>query len=472
MPKKEKNKVNPLLYERHNFWKKADDENKQACLKFAEGYKDFLNKAKTVRESVEYTLEVLKKKGFTAIDGKKKQKKVYQVFRNKTMAIAVIGSEPVSKGVHMVASHIDAPRVDLKQNPLYEDSNTSLAVMRTHYYGGIKKYQWVSTPLAIHGFVVKADGTSVNISIGDGKDDPVFIIPDLLPHLARKEQYTKTLAEAIDASKMNLLFSSRMDASSEEKEAVKIYALQLLHDKYGITETDFISAELELVPAAPARDGGLDRSMVVGYGMDDRICAYTSLMALLDAMQGKIKKTVVVYFSDKEEIGSTGNTGAHSIFIQDFLANLLKANGEDNGSDNLRKTLMNSGILSGDVTAAIDPNYPGVHERQNAVLMNYGVGISKFTGSGGKFGCNDANAEFTAEVIRIFNKAGVFWQMAELGKVDEGGGGTIAGILAHMGAEVIDCGTGLMGMHSLYELCGKADLYETYRAYKAFFLAE
>lgn len=473
MPKDKKDKTkNPLLYERKNFWQTAAKPLQKEAFTFAEGYKDFLNKAKTERETIKYTLDVLTKKQFKPLDGKKSGKKVYQVFRNKTMAIAIIGKEPVSKGVNMVAAHIDAPRVDLKQNPLYEDGNTTLAVMKTHYYGGIKKYQWVSTPLAIHGFVVKADGKTVDISIGEDLSDPVFIIPDLLPHLARKEQYTKNVGDAVDASKMNLLFSSMIELNTEEKEAAKLYALQLLNKKYGITEHDLIAAELELVPAAFARDGGIDRSMVVGYGQDDRICAYTGLQAILAGLTEQPKRTMVVYFSDKEEIGSTGNTGAHSVFIQDFMANLLKANGEDGGSDNLRKTFINSRIISGDVTAAIDPNYPGVHDKQNACLMNYGVGISKFTGSGGKFGCNDANSEFTALVISTLNQAGVYWQMAELGKVDEGGGGTIAGILAHLGAEVIDCGTGLMGMHSLYELCGKADLFETFRAYRALLLAD
>jgi aspartyl aminopeptidase len=463
---------NPLLYERRNFWQTAPDNLQKEAMRFAEGYKEFLNQAKTEREAVSYALKVLGKHQFQSVTGKKSGKKLYQVFRNKTMAFAVIGSEPVSHGVNMVAAHIDAPRVDLKQNPLYEDGNTSLAVMRTHYYGGIKKYQWVSTPLALHGFIVKADGKTVNVSIGDDAADPVFIIPDLLPHLARKEQYTKTLGDAVDAGKMNLVFSGRMELKTEEKEAAKLYALKLLNEKYGIREQDFISAELELVPASPARDCGLDRSMVAGYGQDDRICAYAGLLALLDAMRGKLKRTVVVYFSDKEEIGSTGNTGAHSVFIQDFIANLLAANGEDSGSDNLRKTFMRSHIISGDVTAAMDPNYPGVHEKQNAAIMNYGVGISKFTGSGGKSGCNDANAEFTAKVLRTLDKAGIYWQMCELGKVDEGGGGTIAGILAQLGAEVIDCGTALMGMHSLYEMCSKADLYETFRAYRAMLLVD
>lgn len=469
---KSKQKKSPLLYERRNFWQKAEPELQTEAYAFAEDFKDFLNKAKTERETVRYTVELLRKHNFKPLDGKPKSKKVYQVFRNKTMAFAVIGSRPVSQGFNMVAAHIDSPRVDLKQNPLYEDGNTNLAVMHTHYYGGIKKYQWVSTPLALHGFIVKADGTTLDISIGEKPDDPVFVIPDLLPHLARKEQMSKTLSDAIEASKMNLVFSGRLEFNTEEKEAAKLYALKLLHEQYGITEQDFISAELELVPAAKVRDAGLDKSMLVGYGMDDRICGYSGIRAILSAMQKPTKRTMIVYLTDKEEIGSTGNTGANSAFLEDFISNLLAANGEDNSSVNLRKTFINSRILSGDVTAAVDPNYPNVHERQNAVLMNYGVGLSKFTGSGGKYGSNDANAEFTALVIRQFRQAGVFWQMGELGKVDEGGGGTIAYILARLGAEVIDCGTGLMGMHSLYELCSKADLYETFRAYRAMLAAD
>lgn len=464
-------KKNPLLYERKNFWKAAPASSIKQAFAFAGPYLDFLNKAKTVRETIAYTEALLKANKFQPAADKKGQKRVYTIFRNKTIAIAVIGSEPISNGLNMVASHIDAPRVDIKQNPLYEDNSSTMACMRTHYYGGIKKYQWVSTPLALHGFVVKADGSTVQVSIGEKASDPVFIIPDLLPHLARREQYSKNLAEAIDASRMNLVFSGMQQPAAKEKEAVKLYALELLKKQLKISEADFLSAELELVPAVPARDCGFDSSMVVGYGQDDRICAYTGLRAMLDNLGSIPKRTMVIYFSDKEEVGSMGNTGAQSIFIQDFVASLLRCNGESDGSANLRKTFINSQILSGDVTAAVDPNYPGVHERQNAVLFNHGIGLSKFTGSGGKSGCNDANAEFTAKVIRIFNEAGVFWQMGELGKVDEGGGGTIAYILANLGAEVIDCGTGLMGMHSLYELSSKADIYSTYCGYKAFLAA-
>lgn len=472
MKAKKETTKNALIYERKNFWKEAPAAQIKAALAFAGPYKDFLNKAKTERETVLWTEALLKAHKFQPISAAKAGKRVYSIFRGKTIAMAVIGSEPVGNGVNMVAAHVDAPRVDLKQNPLYEDKNSDMACMRTHYYGGIKKYQWVSTPLALHGIIVKADGSLLKVSLGEAEDEPVFIIPDLLPHLARKEQYTKNLAEAIDASKMNLIFSGMQEPNGEEKEALKAYALKLLNQKYGISERDFISAELQLVPATPARDAGLDASMVVGYGQDDRICAYAGLQAMLANLDAKPKRTMVVYFSDKEEVGSQGNTSAHSVFIQDFVASLLRHNGEKDSSSNLRQTFMNSMILSGDVTAAVDPNYPNVHERQNAVLFNHGIGISKFTGSGGKYSCNDANAEFTAKVIRIFAEAGVFWQMGELGKVDEGGGGTIAYILANLGAEVIDCGTGLMGMHSLYELCSKADLWSTYAGYKAFLTAK
>jgi len=473
MPKKsDKQPKSQLLYEKRNFWKDANQGLIDSAMVFARGFKQFLNAVKTERETVTHTVDLLKAKGFKPIDQAKKGVRVYQVFRNKTMAFAILGKRPVSEGVNMVAAHIDAPRIDLKQNPLYEDATANLGVMRTHYYGGIKKYQWVSTPLALHGVIIRADGSALHINIGDQEDEPVFIIPDLLPHLARKEQYTKLLPEAVDASKMNLVFSSRLELGSDDKEAIKLYALKLLHEMYGITEHDFISAELELVPAYKARDVGIDKSMLVGYGMDDRICGYTAMQALVDALETKPERTMVVYLSDKEEIGSVGATGAHSAFIADFLSNLLQLKGEEASSLNLRKTFINSRILSADVTAAIDPNYPNVHEKQNAATFGAGVCISKFTGAGGKYSSNDADAEFNARVISIFNQAGVFWQTGELGKVDEGGGGTIAYILANHGAQVIDCGVGLMGMHSLYELCSKADLYETYRAYKAFLLAD
>ena len=304
-----------LFYQRKNFWKEATPSTINKAFAFAEPYMDFLNQAKTVREAVAYTEALLKEHKFQSIGGKKGSRRLYQIFRGKTIAMAVLGSEPLSEGFNMVASHIDAPRVDLKQNPFYEDSSSGMACMRTHYYGGIKKYQWVSTPLALHGVIVKADGSLLNVCIGEDESDPVFIIPDLLPHLARKEQYTKNLADAINASRMNLIFSGMQEPGKEEKEALKAYALKLLNKKYGIIEQDFISAELQLVPATPARDAGFDASMVVGYGQDDRICAYAGLQAMLANLDAKPKRTMVVYFSDKEEVGSQGNTGAQSVFI-------------------------------------------------------------------------------------------------------------------------------------------------------------
>ncbi len=466
--KKGKSKKHPLVYERKNFWKEAPASEQKAAMEYAVAYKDFLDQAKTEREVVVWTEALLKTMKFTDITGKKGSNKVYRIFRGRTMAMAVLGSEPLTKGFNMVAAHIDSPRIDLKQNPLYQDGPSEMACMRTHYYGGIKKYQWVSTPLSLHGVVIKSDGSVLNISLGEKDDEPIFIIPDLLPHLARKEQYTKNIGEAIDASRLNLVFGGMVQPSSEEKEAVKIFALEALNKAYGISEADLLSAELYLVPAGKARDAGIDSSMIAGYGQDDRICAYTALTALLDGAKAKPKHTMIVYFSDKEEVGSQGASGAHSIFIQDFVSDLMAYKGEKNTSANLRKAFINSHILSGDVAAAVDPNYPNVHEKNNAVIFNHGIGISKYTGSGGKYGCNDANAEFTAKILKLFNDAGVFWQMGQLGKPDEGGGGTIAYILANLGAEVIDCGVGLMGMHSLYELCSKADLYSTYKAYKAF----
>ncbi|MCB5253961.1 MAG: aminopeptidase [Candidatus Cloacimonadaceae bacterium] len=468
MKKTKAPKKSEFAYERKNFWKDAPVAEQKDAMEYAIAYKEFLNQAKTEREVTAWTEKLLKKHKFVDIHKKAGAKKVYSIFREKTMAIAILGSEPLSEGFNMVAAHIDSPRIDLKQNPLYEDGNTKMACMRTHYYGGIKKYQWVSTPLALHGVIVKQDGSVLNISIGEKDDEPVFIIPDLLPHLAAKEQYSKNLSDAIDASKLNLVFSGMVEPSGEEKEAAKAFALKALNTVYGITEADFLSAELQLVPAIKSRDAGLDSSMVVGYGQDDRVCAYTGITALLANQDQKPKRSMIVYLSDKEEVGSQGATGAHSVFIQDFVSDLMAYNNEDNNSANLRKAFINSYILSADVTAAMDPNYPNVHEKENAVILNFGIGVSKFTGSRGKYGCNDADAEFAAKVLKLFTEAGVFWQTGELGKVDEGGGGTIAYILANLGARVIDCGVGIMGMHSLYELSSKADIYSTYKGYKAF----
>ncbi|HPR18138.1 MAG TPA: aminopeptidase [Candidatus Cloacimonadota bacterium] len=457
-----------LTYSRKNFWAEASQKEKKAALAFAENYKKFLDAAKTERETIIYYEKILTQKGFKEIDSTGSGPKVYRIAHAKNAAFAIIGKKPISEGVNLVVAHIDAPRVDLKQVPLTEDGTTQLGLMKTHYYGGIKKYQWMSTPLALHGVVIKNNGEKVVVSIGENADDPVFVMPDLLPHLARKEQYTKNLAEAIDAGKMNVVFNSMPFPDKEAKEAVKLNALYLLNQKYGIVEEDFLSAELELVPAGKARDAGLDKSMVLAYGQDDRICAYTSMEALFDA-KADLEKTAVVFLADKEEIGSEGNTGAKSIFIIDFISDLLKHNGENGDSMTLRKTLMKSQVLSADVNAAINPNFPSVHEKDNAVHIGFGVSVTKYTGSGGKSGSNDANAEFNARMIRIFNQAKVNWQVGTLGKVDEGGGGTIAKFIAEHGAEVIDCGPGVLGMHALYELTSKADIYSSYRAYLTFF---
>lgn len=459
-----------ITYNRKNFWKEADKKEIKSAHTFSKAYIDFLNKCKNVRETVAYTEDLLKTNGFTEILTNDKSKKVYSIFRGKTLAIAIIGKKPVSDGVNIVAAHIDAPKIDIKQNPLYEDGACSLGMAKTHYYGGIKKYQWVSTPLAIHGVVIDKSGKVVNVTIGEDEKDPVFIIPDLLPHLARKVQSPKKIGEAISADNLNLVISSMPVDDKDQKEAIKYHVLELLNEKYGIDEEDLLSAELELVPASKAREMGLDRSMIMGYGQDDRICAYTGLKALTDLSEKDLERTAIVYFSDKEEIGSDSNTGAKSIFITDFVGDVLKQNGEDCGSYNLRKTLIKSKVLSADVNAPMNPNYPSVHEKLNAPVLGHGVTLLKYTGAGGKGGSNDANAEFNAEVIRIFNEAKVFWQTGTLGKVDEGGGGTIAKILAEFGAEVIDCGPSVLGMHSLYEVTSKADLYSTYKGYKAFLL--
>lgn len=470
MGTKEKKETKKFAYSPKNFWTEADKKDVTAAHEFSAEYIDFLNKCKNVRETINVTEETLKANGFKEMFTNKSGKKVYSTFRNKTMAFAIIGKKPISEGVNMIAAHVDAPKIDLKQNPIYEDSASSLGMAKTHYYGGIKKYQWVSTPLAIHGIVINKAGEVINITIGEDENDPIFIIPDLLPHLARKVQSTKPLAEAITADHLNVVISSIPVADKDEKEAIKAYVLQLLNEKYGIDEADFLSAELELVPAGKAREMGLDRSMIMGYGQDDRVCAYTGLKALLDINAKDLERTAVVYFSDKEEVGSDGNTGASSIFITDFIGDLLKQNGEDCGSYNLRKTLMKTKVLSADVNAPINPNWPSVHEKQNAPVLGHGVTLLKYTGAGGKGGTSDANAEFNAEVIRIFNEKKVFWQTGTLGKVDEGGGGTIAKFLAQFGAEVIDCGPSVLGMHSLYEVTSKADVYSTYKGYKAFML--
>ncbi|MCB5231144.1 MAG: aminopeptidase [Candidatus Cloacimonas sp.] len=462
------NKMKELGYERQNFWKTSSDKEKKAAFKFADEYKEFLSECKTVRETVEFSIKALEKGKFQELDpNNKKGDKLYKIYRQKNVIAAVIGKRPIAEGLNIIAPHIDTPRVDLKQNPLYEDSLTQLGMLRTHYYGGIKKYQWMSIPLALHGVIIKKDGEVLHISIGENDDEPVFVMPDLLPHLAA-DQYAQKVGDAVKASHMNVIFNSIPYVDEKQKEAIKLNALMILNERYGITESDFLSAELELVPAGKARDAGIDASLVAGYGHDDRVCSYTSLAAILELKPENIDKTAVIFFTDKEEVGSEGNTGARSAQFLDFIADLLKANGEPYDSYTLRKAMMNSQIISADVNAAINPNFPSVHEKDNAVIMGHGVSLTKYTGARGKSGSNDANAEFVAKMIRLFNEEKVNWQMGSLGAVDVGGGGTIAKFLAVYGAEVIDCGTGVVGMHAPWELISKADLYSTFKAYTSF----
>ncbi len=466
--KKAKEMIKDLYYERSNFWKVSPKVKIDRAFDFCDGYKSFLDSAKTERETINYFQKKLEEHNFVEVNSGIESKKLYTTSRNKNAAFSVIGNSPISEGVNIIVSHVDSPRVDLKQNPVSEDKETELGLLKTHYYGGIKKYQWLSTPLALHGVFIKKDGTKVSVCIGEGANDPVLCIPDILPHLAHKVQAGKKISEAVDGSKMKVIAASMPFIEKDEKikNAVKLNIMYLLNQRYDITEKDFLSAELELVPAGKAKDAGLDCSFILGYGQDDRICAYTSAEAIFELENPN--KTAIVYLADKEEIGSEGNTGAKSNFIINFIADLLAANGEKNDSNTVRKTLINSQIISADVNAAINPNWASVHEPENAVHIGFGVSVTKFTGSRGKSGSNDCNAEFNAKIIHLFDDEGINWQTGALGKVDEGGGGTIAKYMAEYGAEVLDCGPGVLGMHSLYELTSKADIYSTFLAYNAF----
>ncbi len=441
-------------------WKLKTKPEIKEIFDFAEAYKRFLDGAKTEREAAAFVVGRLSERGFSA-DG---SLRCFGVNRAKELIAFVAGSAPFDEGLNIVAAHTDAPRLDLKQNPLYED--VDLALLRTHYYGGIKKYQWVSIPLAIHGVVVRADGSTVDISLGDGPDDPVFAIDDLLPHLSRSTQEQKKLSEAIEGEKLTLLFGS-LPMAGVDKEPVKHAVLSILADRYGICEEDFISAELEVVPAFPARDVGLDRSMIGAYGQDDRASAF----AMLEAIAGceKPRRSCLAIFADKEEIGSEGNTALQSSFLTVFLYGVLKKIDPSLDYGRLKEILFRSRALSADVNAAVNPDYQEVHERQNASMLGRGICISKFTGHGGKGGASDANAEYVGEIRRLFNEHGILWHAAELGKVDQGGGGTVAKFLAQHGMDVLDCGPSLLTMHSPFEISSKLDIYETYRAFKAFF---
>lgn len=454
-----------MKYELENGWNRFSD--KEAVFKFSEGYKEFLNTAKTERESALEAVKLARSKGFQDIaecESLKTGDKVYSVNRDKGIILAIIGSEPMENGMNIVGSHIDAPRLDLKQNPLYEDGE--FAFFKTHYYGGIKKYQWTALPLALHGVIIKENGEKVSVKIGDETDDVTFVITDLLPHLAQ-EQMKKTASEVIEGESLNLLIGSMPCGGDDEKEKVKANILSILAEKYNIDEEDFISAELEIVPAANAKDVGFDRSLIGAYGHDDRVCAYPNLMALLDSEN--CKKTAVCLLSDKEEVGSMGNTGAKSNFLKLTVMELMEKTGERASQLKLLRCLNNSYCLSADVSAAFDPNYASVYEKRNAGRANYGITVCKYTGARGKSGSSDASAELMAKVRKLFNENGVLWHTAELGKVDGGGGGTIAQYMANLGIETIDCGVSVLSMHAPFEVISKLDLYMTYKAFHAFF---
>ena len=451
-----------------NAWKKYQD--KKEVFDFCEEYKNFMSCCKTERECVFQMIKMAEKAGYRNLEEITSQgitlkpgDKVYANNMGKTLAMYIIGEEPMEKGMRILGAHVDSPRLDLKQNPLYED--TELALLDTHYYGGVKKYQWVTLPMALHGVVAKKDGEVVPVVIGEKEDDPVVGISDLLIHLSGK-QMQKNAAEVVEGENLDVLVGSiPLESEEEEKEPVKAQILKMLEEKYGIQEEDFLSAELEVVPAGPAKDYGLDRSMIMAYGHDDRVCAYPSFMAML--AQDKVKFTSVCLLVDKEEIGSVGATGMQSRFFENTTAEVMNAAGQYSELL-LRRALKNSMMLSSDVSAAFDPNYPDVMEKKNAAYLGHGITFNKYTGSRGKSGSNDANPEYIAKLRKVMEENHVAYQTAELGKVDQGGGGTIAYILANYNMEVIDCGVAVLNMHSPWEIASKVDIYEAYRGYCAF----
>ena len=458
-----------LTHSWNNVWDKTKD--KEQIFRLNEEYKSFLDNGKTERESANEIIKIAKKNGYIELNEIIDKKmtiepgmKIYSNNKEKCVAMFIIGEEKISKGMNIVGSHIDSPRIDIKQFPLYEDSE--MALLKTHYYGGIRKYQWVALPLALHGVVIKSNGEKINVVIGEDESDPVFMITDLLPHLA-KDQNQKKLGEGITGEGLNIIIGTIPYQNDDIKDKVKLNVLNILNEKYGITEEDFTTAELEAVPAGKARDVGIDRSLVGAYGHDDRVCAFTSLKALLDIKQPK--KTAVGLFVDKEEVGSMGNTGMESKFFEYAVSELVALQEESYCELITKRAMANSRVLSADVAAGFDPNYPEVLDKRNAAFIGKGITIAKFTGVRGKSGSNDANSEYISDIRRIFNENNIVWQMGELGKVDQGGGGTIAYILANYGMEVVDCGVPVLSMHAPYELVSKADVFMTYKGYKAFY---
>ena len=451
-----------------NIYLEMNKDKEKAMMAFNEGYKEFLSYAKTERLATEKAVALAEAKGFQnfcTVEKLKAGDRVYFVNRNKNVALYVIGQKPVAEGLRVLGAHIDSPRLDVKQNPLYEKDG--FALLDTHYYGGIKKYQWVTIPLALHGVVCKKDGTTVNVNIGESDKDPVVGISDLLIHLAA-DQMGKTASKVIEGENLDVTLGS-MPLKKEEKDAVKANILKLLKKKYDIEEEDFLSAEIEVVPAVPARDYGLDRSMVAGYGHDDRVCAYTSLEAILDTDCPEYTSCCILV--DKEEIGSVGATGAQSLFFENTIATLLQAQGDTNYL-HVREAMSKSRMLSSDVSAGYDPLFAEVNEPKNSAYLNHGIVFNKYTGSRGKSGSNDANPEYIAWVRKTMDENDVYFQTAELGRVDQGGGGTIAYILGNYNMDVLDAGIPVLNMHAPMEVVAKADVYEAYLAYKAFLKGE
>ena len=459
-----KQKKDELFDSKRIGWDIASEEEKKAIFEYNKGYIDFISKSKTEREIVKNSLEIAKANGFKNLDEVDEVKpgdKIYFVNRGKNLFLAVIGSENIERGLNIIGAHADSPRLDLKPNPLYEDNG--LAFFKTHYYGGIKKYQWTTIPLSIHGVVAKTNGEVVDVNIGEDDSDPIFTITDLLPHLAR-EQMTKKASEVVEGEALNLLIGS-IPYSGEGSDRIKLNIMNLLNQKYGIVERDFLSAELELVPAFKARSLGFDESLVAAYGQDDKVSVYTSLTAMLK-VENPIK-TAVTIFADKEEIGSMGNTGMESNVFPTFISELLNKMGV-NRPNLLDKVFCNSKMLSADVDAGVDPSYAGVSALNNSSFLGRGVGICKYTGSGGKYNGSDANAEFLGYIRGMFESNDVVYQVSELGKIDVGGGGTIAYILANKGVEVLDCGVPVLSMHAPYEVTSKYDVYQATKAYEVF----
>ena len=454
-----------LFNKKDNGWETLDSNQKEEVFDLSKKYMDFLNIAKTEREFIKHARKLANENGYKDImefDTLKPGDKIYFVNREKSMYLAIIGEKSIEEGLHIIGSHVDSPRLDLKPNPLYED--TGLAYFKTHYYGGIKKYQWTTIPLSIHGVIVKANGEKIEVNIGEDEEDPIFTITDLLPHLAQ-EQMEKKLKNGVDGEDLNLLIGSIPYNSSKISEKVKLNILNILNQKYGITEADLTSSEIELVPAFKARSLGFDGSMVAAYGQDDKVCAYTSLHAMMELEN--VKNTAVCILSDKEEIGSMGNTGMESHKLDFFISEILNKLGV-NRPNLLDKVFCFSKMLSSDVDAGFDPIYASVSDKHNAGFLGKGISLNKYTGARGKSGASDANAEYVAWVRNILERNDIKYQIAELGKVDIGGGGTIAYIIANKGADVIDCGVPVLSMHAPYEVTSKYDIYSAYKTYKAF----